>query len=135
MPISSAIDATAVARVLGIKTIFQDLRGGGILFLPQRIAIVGQGNTAATYSTVKFQITSAPQAGERYGFGSPIHLAARQLLPVNGDGVGTLPVTVYPLDDDAAALFLTALSRLRQTRPRPARTLSASITSTPSSLL
>jgi phage tail sheath gpL-like len=107
MPISSAIDATAVARVLGIKTIFQDLRGGGILFLPQRIAIVGQGNTAATYSTVKFQITSAPQAGERYGFGSPIHLAARQLLPVNGDGVGTLPVTVYPLDDAGSGFAAT----------------------------
>lgn len=104
MALSSAVDASAVARVVGIKTTFKDLRGGGILFLPQRIALVGQGNTAAVYSTDKFQITSASQAGNRYGFGSPIHLAAQQLMPVNGDGVGTLPVTVYPLDDAATGV-------------------------------
>lgn len=104
MALSSAVDASAVARVVGIKTAFKDLRGGGILFLPQRIALVGQGNTAATYDTDKFQITSASQAGNRYGFGSPIHLAAQQLLPVNGDGVGTIPVTVYPLEDDGSGV-------------------------------
>lgn len=104
MAISSAVDASAVARVLGIKTAFKDLRGGSVLFLPQRIALVGQGNTAAVYSTTKHQITSASQAGSRYGFGSPIHLAARQLLPVNGDGVGTIPVTVYPLEDDVSGV-------------------------------
>ena len=104
MAISSAVDASAVARVLGIKTAFKDLRGGSVLFLPQRIALVGQGNTAAVYDTTKFQITSASQAGNRYGFGSPIHLAARKLLPVNGDGVGTIPVTVYPLEDDGSGV-------------------------------
>lgn len=107
MAISSAVDASAVARVLGIKTEFKDLRGGSVLFLPQRIAIVGQGNSAAVYDTTKFQITSASQAGNRYGFGSPIHLAAQQLLPVNGDGVGTIPVTVYPLEDDESGVAAT----------------------------
>ena len=102
MPISSAVDASAVARVVGIKTAFKDLRGGGILFLPQRVAIVGQGNSAAVYDTTKRQVTSAQEAATTYGFGSPIHLAVLQLLPVNGDGVGTIPVTVYPLVDDGA---------------------------------
>lgn len=102
MAISSAVDASAVARVVGVKTNFKDLRGGGVLFLPQRIALIGQGATAATYDTTKYQITSAIEAGKRYGFGSPIHLAARQLLPAYGDGVGAIPVTVYPLADDAA---------------------------------
>jgi len=99
MGISTAIDPSAVARVIGIKTEYKDLRPGNILFLPQRIAIVGQGTTAATYALTKRQITSAIEAGEVYGYGSPIHLAARQLFPVNGDGVGSIPVTVYPLDD------------------------------------
>lgn len=107
MAISSAVDASAVARVVGIKTIFKDLRGGGILFLPQRIAVVGQGNTAATYDTTKRQVTSAGEAASLYGFGSPIHLAVRQLLPANGDGVGTIPVTVYPLEDDASGVAST----------------------------
>jgi phage tail sheath gpL-like len=104
MGISTAVDASAVARVLGIKTIFKDLRGGGILFLPQRVAIVGQGSTAAVYATTKRQITSAFEAATLYGFGSPIHLSALQLFPVNGDGVGTIPVTVYPLDDDGSGV-------------------------------
>lgn len=99
MAISTAVDPSAVARVLGIETIFKDLRGGGITFLPQRIAVVGQGSTASTYSTDKAQVTSALEVGTTYGFGSPLHLAVKQLLPVNGDGVGTIPVTVYPLDD------------------------------------
>ena len=107
MPISTAVDASAVARVVGIKTEFRNLRGGQILFLPQRIAVVGQGASASVYSTDKQQVTSAFEAGSLYGFGSPVHLACLQLLPVNGDGVGTIPVTVYPLVDDAAGVVAT----------------------------
>lgn len=107
MPISTAVDLSAVARVVGIKTAFKDLRGGGVLFLPQRVAIVGQGNTAATYDTTKRQVTSALEVAQLYGFGSPVHLAALQLLPVNGDGVGTIPVTVYPLEDDVSGVAAT----------------------------
>ena len=104
MAISTAVDLGAVARVVGIKTAYKDLRGGGILFLPQRAAIVGQGSTASTYATTKRQVTSAFEVGTLYGFGSPVHLAALQLFPVNGDGVGTIPVTIYPLDDDGSGV-------------------------------
>lgn len=104
MALSTAIDASAVARVLGIKTQFKDLRQGGILFLPQRVAVVGQGNTAATYSTDKVQLSSALDVANTFGFGSPLHLAALQLFPNNGDGVGTIPVTFYPLVDDGSAV-------------------------------
>ncbi len=104
MALSSAVDASAVARVLGIKTDFKDLRAGSILLLPQRIAIVGQGASLAVYATTKLQVTSAQQAASVYGFGSPIHLAVKQLFPVNGDGVGTIPVTVYPLVDDGSGV-------------------------------
>lgn len=107
MAISTAVDPAAVARVLGIKTEFVELRAGNILLLPQRIALFGQGNTAATYSTTKQQVTSAAQAAQLYGSGSPIHLAVLQLLPVNGDGVGVTPVTVYPLEDDGAGVVAT----------------------------
>lgn len=104
MALSTAVDASAVARVLGIQTIYKNLRGGNITFLPQRIAVIGQGSTASTYSTTKAQVTSAYQVGVTYGFGSPLHLAALQLLPANGDGVGSIPVTVYPLDDDGSGV-------------------------------
>lgn len=104
MPISAAVDPSAVARVVGIETKFSDLRGGRITYLPQRVAIVGQGATASTYASTKVQITSAVEAGQTFGFGSPVHLAAKQLLPSNGDGVGAIPVTVYPLQDDGSGL-------------------------------
>lgn len=107
MAISSAVDASAVARVVGIKTTFKNLRGGNVTYLPQRIALIGQGATAATYPLTKYQVTSAYEAGTRYGFGSPIHLAVQQLLPSNGDGVGTIPVTVYPLDDAGSGVAAT----------------------------
>lgn len=104
MPLSSAVDASAVARVVGIETKFKDLRGGGILFLPQRVALIGQGSTLSVFSTVKKKFTSALAVAQDYGFGSPVHLAAKQLLPVNGDGLGTIPLTVYPLEDDASGV-------------------------------
>jgi phage tail sheath gpL-like len=100
MAISTAVDLTAVARVVGIQTAFKDLRGSNILFLPQSVGIVGQGSTASTFSTTKARHTSAFSVGSAYGFGSPVHLAAKQLLPANGDGIGTIPLTVYPLEDD-----------------------------------
>ncbi|MCK5236209.1 MAG: phage tail protein, partial [Deltaproteobacteria bacterium] len=90
--------------VTGIDVVFKDLRGGDILFLPQRIAVVGQGNSAAAYSTDKRQVTSAAEVATEYGPGSPLHLAVLQLLPINGDGVGTIPVTVFPLEDDGAGV-------------------------------
>jgi len=104
MAISTAIDASAVARVLGIKTIYEDLRGANVVLLPQRVALVGQGATASTYSTTKAQVTSAQEVATNYGFGSPLHLAALQLLPANGDGIGTIPLTVYPLVDDGSGV-------------------------------
>lgn len=107
MALSTAVDASAVARVLGIQTVFKDLRGGGILFLPQRIAVVGQGNTGSVFSTTKAQFTSAGAVAAAYGYGSPLHLAARQLFPLNGDGVGTIPVTFYPMADNVSGVAAT----------------------------
>lgn len=107
MTVSTAIDPAAVARVLGIKTEFVQLRAGNIVFLPQRVAVIGQGTTAATYATTKQRVTSAAQVAQVYGSGSPLHLAVLQLLPLNGDGVGVIPVTVYPLDDDGAGVVST----------------------------
>lgn len=100
-----SIDASAVARVVGIDTQFKDLRAGATQFLPQHIAIIGQGSTAAAgYPLTPYRVTSAQQAGLRYGFGSPIHLAARECYPASGGGVESIPVTVFPLEPDAMGL-------------------------------
>jgi phage tail sheath gpL-like len=98
-----SVDISAVARVVGIDTQFKDLRAGSVQFLPQHIAILGHGSTpSAGYALTPYRITSALQAAQRYGFGSPIHQAARELFPPTGGGVGSIPVTVLPLAEDAA---------------------------------
>lgn len=104
MTISTAVDPSARARVVGIKTEFRNLAVGNVLYLPQRGAIIGQGATASSYATTKAQVFDATTVGSTYGFGSPLHLAALQLLPVNGDGIGSIPLTVYPLEDDGSAV-------------------------------
>lgn len=103
----TGIDPTAVARAFGLDTVHKDFRGGQVQFLPQRIAVFAQGKTGTTYDLTKWQATSAAATGTRYGFGSPAHLILRELLPANGDGVGLIPVTVYPLEDGYEAVAAT----------------------------
>lgn len=102
--VSTAVDPSQVASAVGIATAFKQLRENGTAILPQRVAVIGQGASASTYSNTKAQYFSAFAVGEAYGFGSPVHLAAKQLLPSNGDGLGTVPMTIYPLDDDVSGV-------------------------------
>lgn len=95
---SNAVSSAAVAAVVGW------LQGKGFFntdtpYLPQAIAIIGEGNTAnqATMTNLPTTITSAAQAATNWGYGSPIHMAARILFPQSGAGVG-VPVTVYAQD-------------------------------------
>lgn len=107
MVVSSAVDLSAVARVVGIETSFSDLRGGGIVFLPQRISVIGQVVSGQVFNPERRQVFNALETADLYGFGSPLHLAVRQLLPSNGDGVGTIPILVYPLADDGSGVAAT----------------------------
>jgi len=86
--------------VLGISTEFVDQRGTAGRKLPQQLAVFAQGTSAKTYALDKFTPTSHPEVGAKLGYGSPAHLIARELWPDNGDGIGTVPVTFYPVDDD-----------------------------------
>lgn len=101
------IDQSAIASVTGIETQFVSLGGGAAAVLPPRIAVVAQGQTGVTFPAAKAPYTSAGAAGKIYGFKSAIYLALRELLPANGDGVGVIPVTVYPLTDAAGATAAT----------------------------
>lgn len=98
------LDITQVSRQLGITTTFKDTSQGKVKYLPQKIAVVGQGNTAATFATTPLEITSAGQAAIAFGYGSPLHLACRELFPVYGGGVGSIPVVAFPLDDAATGV-------------------------------
>lgn len=73
--------------------------------LPQRVAILAEANhdNQADLDTDPYQITSAQKAGEKYGWGSPIHLIARILFPQGGGGIGAIPVVVYPQEEAGGA--------------------------------
>lgn len=99
---TTAVPPSQVATTVGILTKFQNLAPGGFA-LQQRIALIGQGATATTYTTVKRQVFSAFEVGDIYGFGSPLHESALQLFPPSGKGVGSIPVWVFPLVDGTTA--------------------------------
>jgi phage tail sheath gpL-like len=98
------IDQAAIASVTGIETQFVSLGGGSAAVLPPRIALVAQGQSGVSFPSAKAQYSSAGAAGKIYGFKSAIYLALRELLPVDGrEGVGVIPVTVYPMTDAVGA--------------------------------
>lgn len=94
------IDQSAVASVLGVSATYVDLREGNVAYLPQRIALFAQGESAVAFSTNKWPVTNLAAAGKKFGWRSPIYHMLAQLVPANGDGLGTIPVDVFPLEDD-----------------------------------
>lgn len=103
------VDASARARVLGVSAEYRNLRTGSILNLPQRVGLFAQGATDSSFLTTKFTALSAGEVGAKLGFGSPAHLAARELLPENGDGLGTVPLDVFPLADHGSGVMAAGL--------------------------
>jgi phage tail sheath gpL-like len=101
---SDAVSSARVSRVVGYKIVKGDFRASSPN-LPQRIAVLAEANEAnqSSLSLVPTQIISAQQAGQLYGFGSPIYLIARILLPISGNGVDGVPVFVYPQAKAAGA--------------------------------
>ncbi len=101
---SDAVGSNRVSSVVGYvieKGDFQTVTPD----LPQRIAIVGEANTAnqSGLSLDPVVLTTSQQAGELYGFGSPLHISSRILLPVYGGGVDGIPVVAYPVAEASGA--------------------------------
>ena len=94
---SDAVGLERISRIVGYKIVKGDF-SQVTPNLPQRIAILGEANTAnqGTLDLAPKEITSAQQAGELYGFGSPIYSIMRILRPLSGGGLGGIPTFVYP---------------------------------------
>lgn len=102
--ISTAIGLERKSRVSGYK-IKKGNFDNETPNLKHVIVVLGEANTAnqGTLSTVKKEITSAQQAAELYGWGSPLHQQFRILRPISGDGVGGIPTIAMPQDSDGGA--------------------------------
>lgn len=102
--ISTSVGLDRISRVSGYA-ITKGFFTNDTQNLPQIIAVFGEANTANQpgLTTTKKEITSAKEAAELYGYGSPIHSIMRILRPLSGDGVGGIPTIVFPQLPDAGA--------------------------------
>ena len=94
---SFAVPIDWVSRIVGYllqKGNFQTVSPN----LPQSIAVFGEANNAnqSTLSLTPTKYSTAQSVGQTYGYGSPMHIMARILMPNNGGGVNGIPVTFYP---------------------------------------
>lgn len=101
---SNAVTLDRISRIVGYKITKGNFNESSPN-LPQRIAILAEANEPyqATLLLTPQQITSSQQAASLFGDGSPIHMIARILFPFSGDGVGGVPVYVYPQAKAAGA--------------------------------
>lgn len=105
--ISTAVGLDRISRVSGYK--IGKYFNNETTNLPHIIAVFGEANTAnqSGLTVTKQEVTSADEAGQLYGYGSPIHSMMRILRPVSGDGVGGIPTIVFPQISDAGATATT----------------------------
>jgi phage tail sheath gpL-like len=95
--ISTAVGLDRISRVSGYN-VKRGVFTTGTQNLPQIIAVFGEANTAnqSGLTVTKREVTSAAEAAQLYGYGSPIHSQMRILRPLSGDGVGGIPTIVFP---------------------------------------
>ena len=103
MSISTAIDPTRVSSVLGYE-LGKGTEGVTGDYLPQRIAIIAEANTANQSGLkTKLDFVSADEVAVECGYGSTAHLAAKRLRGNTLD-VGGVQTVVFPLPENVAAV-------------------------------
>lgn len=102
------LSASAISRVVGVEITYKSFSKNGAQLLPQRLAVFGQARTGVEYPAEKYEGEgSAAAVAERYGWGSPLHLAALQLYPETGTGA-SFPVDFIPVDTPSNAVAASA---------------------------
>jgi len=90
------VSPSTITRVTGVEATYRNFNAGNAAMLNQRLTIIGIGNDSAEYNLDKREFFSALKVAETFGWGSPLHLAAEQLLPAIGK-TAEFPVTIIPL--------------------------------------
>ena len=111
--ISTAIGLERISRTSGYN-IRKGFFDNNTPNLPQVVAILAEANWAnqGTISTNGREITTADEAGQVYGYGSPIHQIMRILRPIGGTGIGGIPTVVFPQLSNAEAVAFSALKTI-----------------------
>jgi len=90
------VSPSTITRVTGVEATYRNFNQGKAAMLNQRLTIIGVGNDDAEYLLNKKEYFSAAKVAEAFGWGSPLHLTAEQLLPATG-ATAEFPVTIIPL--------------------------------------
>ncbi len=102
------VSPSTITRVVGVEAEYRNFNTGKAAMLNQRLTIIGIGNDDAEYNLDKKEFFSAAKVAEAYGWGSPLHLAAEQLLPSIGQ-TAEFPVTLIPLQKAEQAVAASGL--------------------------
>ena len=94
---SNAVGSERISKVVGYLLAKGDFSESSPN-LPQRVGIFAEANFANQddLDLTPKEITSAKQAGDLYGYGSPIYVIMRILRPNTGGGIGGITTIVYP---------------------------------------
>lgn len=108
MSVSNAVRIDRVSSTVGIKISASDAKVVEDN-LPLHIAVIGEANEAqqATLDLNEWTPTSIDDAGQKYGYGSPIWQALNILSPVYGGGVPLGRIRVYPVAKASGATAKT----------------------------
>jgi phage tail sheath gpL-like len=90
------VSPSSISRVCGVEATYRNFNQGVAAMLNQRLTVIGVGNDNAVYDLEKHEVFTAALVAERYGWGSPLHLVAEQLLPAIG-AAAEFPVTMIAL--------------------------------------
>lgn len=115
MTVSTAFAPSRVARGVAILPQYKPQGAAGTRYLPVSIALIAQGGESTTYAATKRRVFTAYEGGSVYGFDSPIYQALESLLPPSGDGVGDIPVDIYPIASPTAGTPAAAVGTITPT--------------------
>ena len=104
MATSTAISQDRISSVVGYKLKKANF-GTNTPDLPQKIVLLGEGNTAnqSSFDITEFDFISAKEVGDRFGYGSPLHIMSRIIRPNSGGVIGGIPTIILPQLEAAGA--------------------------------
>ena len=114
--ISKAISPARVSTIVGYE-----LKRGRVPFaspyLPQRIVVIGEGLTAnqSTMPLDETEILTAFEAGELYGFGSPLHKVFNIMKPNGIDLLQGIPTFVIAQEEAATGVAASVVNSVTGT--------------------
>jgi phage tail sheath gpL-like len=101
------VSPSSISRVTGVEATYRNFNQGNAAMLNQRVTVVGVGNDGAVYDSEKYEAFTAALVAEKYGWGSPLHLAAEQFLPAIGPAA-EFPITIIGLQKANGAAAASA---------------------------